>query len=106
MTAVIFLSCKNLIIMTYDLLYRPDDGGFVAVLTGSDIEDIDPGVFRAVVHFRELLLRIYLNWSQIVRIPLEGVATAERLAALDTLPVAVIRGDDVEELRAEIKIVR
>lgn len=92
--------------MTYDLLYRPDDGGFVAVLTGSDIDVVDPNVFRAVVHFRELLLRIYLNWSQIVRIPLEDVATAERLAALDTLPVAVIRGDDVEELRAEIKIVR
>ncbi len=92
--------------MTYDLLYRPKYGNYVAVLTGDDIEDIDPGVFRAVVHFRELLLRIYLNWSQIVRIPLEGVATAERLAALDTLPVAVIRGDDVEELRAEIKIVR
>ena len=92
--------------MTYDLLYRPDYGGFVAVLTGDDIEDIDPGVFRAVVHFRELLLRIYLNWSQVVRIPLEDVATAERLAVLESLPVAVIRGDDVEELRAGIKIVR
>jgi hypothetical protein len=92
--------------MTYDLLYRPKYGNYVAVLTGSDIDVVDPNVFRAVVHFRELLLRIYLNWSQIVRIPLEGVATAERLAALDTLPVAVIRGDDVEELRAEIKIVR
>lgn len=92
--------------MTYDLLYRPDDGGFVAVLTGDDIEDIDPGVFRAVVHFRELLLRIYLNWSQIVRIPLEDVATAERLAALEALPVTVIRGDATERLRAGIKIVR
>lgn len=92
--------------MTYDLLYRPKYGNYVAVLTGSDIDVVDPNVFRAVVHFRELLLRIYLNWSQIVRIPLEGVATAERLAALESLPVAVIRGDDVEELRAEIKIVR
>lgn len=92
--------------MTYDLLYRPKYGNYVAVLTGSDIDVVDPNVFRAVVHFRELLLRIYLNWSQIVRIPLEGVATAERLAALESLPVAVIRGDDVEELRAVIKIVR
>lgn len=92
--------------MTYDLLYRPKYGNYVAVLTGSDIEDVDPNVFRAVVHFRELLLRIYLNWSQIVRVPLEDVATAERLAALESLPVAVIRGDDVEELRAGIKIVR
>lgn len=92
--------------MTYDLLYRPDDGGFVAVLTGDDIEDIDPGVFRAVVHFRELLLRIYLNWSQIVRIPLEDVATAERLAAPEALPVTVIRGDATERLRARVRIVR
>ncbi|MGN0220478.1 MAG: hypothetical protein ACI4AX_09385 [Muribaculaceae bacterium] len=92
--------------MTHDLLYRPDDGGFVAVLTGDDIEDIDPGVFRAVVHFRELLLRIYLNWSHVVRIPLDDVATAESREALEALPVAVIRGDDVEELRAGIKIVR
>lgn len=92
--------------MTYDLLYRPKYGNYVAVLTGSDIDDVDPNVFRAVVHFRELLLRIYLNWSQIVRIPLEDVATAERLAVLESLPVAVIRGDDVEELRAVIKIVR
>lgn len=92
--------------MTYDLLYRPDDGGFVAVLTGDDIEDIDPGVFRAVVHFRELLLRIYLNWSQVVRIPLEDVATAERLAALEALPVTVIKGDAAERLRAGVRIVR
>lgn len=92
--------------MTYDLLYRPDDGGFVAVLTGDDIEDIDPGVFRAVVHFREMLLRIYLNWSQIARIPLEDVATAERLAALEALPVTVIRGDATERLRAGVRIVR
>lgn len=92
--------------MTYDLLYRPKYGNYVAVLTGSDIDVVDPNVFRAVVHFRELLLRIYLNWSQVVRIPLGDIGTAERIAALDTLPVAVIRGDDVEELRAEIKIVR
>ncbi len=92
--------------MTYDLLYRPDDGGFVAVLTGDDIEDIDPGVFRAVVHFRELLLRIYLNWSHVVRIPLDDVATAERLAALETLKVDVIRGGDAEHLRAAVSIVR
>lgn len=92
--------------MTYDLLYRPDDGGFVAVLTGDDIEDIDPGVFRAVVHFREMLLRIYLNWSQVVRIPLDDVATAGRLAALETLPVTVIRGDATERLRAGVRIVR
>ncbi len=92
--------------MTYDLLYRPKYGNYVAVLTGSDIDVVDPNVFRAVVHFRELLLRIYLNWSQVVRIPLGDIGTAECIAALDTLPVAVIRGDDVEELRAEIKIVR
>lgn len=92
--------------MTYDLLCNPASGDFAVVLTGTDIDIVDPSVFRAAVHFRELLLRVYISWGQVVRIPLGDVTTAERLAALESLPVAVIRGDDVEELRAGIKIVR
>lgn len=58
------------------------------------------------MHFRELLLRIYISWGQVVRIPLGDIDVAERLAALETLKVDVIRGGDAEHLRAAVSIVR
>lgn len=91
--------------MSYQLIYRPDDGDYAVVLDGDDADYIDPAVFRAAVHFRDMLLRIYLNMDFVVRIPMKNKRLAEELAKLDTLKVSVIKGDMTQYLRAEIKVV-
>ena len=91
--------------MSYQLMYRPADGDYAVVLDGDDADYIDPAVFRAAVHFKDMLLRIYLNMDFVVRIPLQERHIAEGLAGLDTLQVSVIKGDTTQHLRAEVKVV-